>query len=301
MFDSQFQIRKINENLEKNLNNKFSILFVYQSEYSLIINDINYYIIDSTLILLAPGDFFTLRISRNSKAPAAEFYKIDFDSQWLERVSDEGINLLECFLHKQISRLPCISLNNVQYNHVKQEIEGIYALFSGEQDLYGNVLESKLKTAELLISINKAYRENNSFNLENKALVINDAVQRVSDYMRTNYWDDISIEMLSVMFKINRNQLCRQFKELTGVSPIRFLINYRLSCACGFLNQGFSVEETCSKVGFSNLPHFSKSFKNRYGMCPSQYRSQKEINRSLVSPTFCARLKELRYTYHSNC
>lgn len=278
MLDAQFQIRNISENLENKLIAKFSILFVYQNEYSLSINEKSYYIVNPTVILLSPGDFLTLRISRSSKAPVGKFFEIDFDSQWMERVSDEGTILLECFSHKQISKLPCISLNSIQFDLLKREVNDIYALYTKEQDLYGNALEYKLKTAELLITINRLYRENNSFNLENRALVVSDAVQRVSDYMRTNYWDEISIEMLSVMFKINRNQLCGQFKELTGLSPIRFLINYRLSCACGLLRQGFSVEETCSKVGFSNLPHFSKSFKNRYGMCPSQYRNCKKID-----------------------
>ncbi|OQA42428.1 MAG: putative response regulatory protein [Spirochaetes bacterium ADurb.Bin315] len=275
MYDVQLQKRQIGIRVERELINKFCAIFLHDGEYELSVNEKHYSIKQPSIVLLGPGDFFSLEASRQKATLSKTYDEIDFDDQWMERVSDSGTILMECFTHKQISGLHCILLEEDQAEVVKEAIEEIRKLDERKKDEYGNALTYKLKTAELLILINRLYRINNSFILTNKALVVSDAVQRVSDYIRVNYWDEISIEMLSVMFRINRNLLCKQFKELMGVSPIQYLINYRLSSACSFLEQGFSVEETCSKVGFSNLPHFSKSFKKRYGVSPSQYQGRR--------------------------
>lgn len=230
------------------------------------------YVLDRpAIVILSPMDSLMLRSNHNSKVVVPDVYEVEYDVNWVERVSDDGTNLMECFHHKQISHIPYICLDDSQFKNAQYDFDRLLKLTQMDGNIYGVTLECKLLSAQMLINTNRVYRRSNNFTMNNSSLVVNDSVQRVLDYIRENYWDDISIEMLSVMFKINRNQLCKLFKDLTGTSPIRYLIEYRLSTACSFLEQGFSVEETCSKVGFSNLPHFSKSFKQRFGISPKQY------------------------------
>lgn len=271
MQDSLFKVSYGKISPGRRLISHHTLMFICQGGFEIYLNGESYALENPSIVILSPMDSFQLKNNFNSKVAVPDAYEVEYDVNWIERVSDDGTNLMECFHHKQISHIPYILLNESQYSNACADFDRLMKLSQMDGHIYGALLECKLLSAEMLINTNRVYRKSNNFTMSNSSLVVNDSVQRVLDYIRENYWDDISIEMLSVMFKINRNQLCKLFKDLTGTSPIRYLIEYRLSTACSFLEQGFSVEETCSKVGFSNLPHFSKSFKQRFGVSPKQY------------------------------
>lgn len=65
------------------------------------------------------------------------------------------------------------------------------------------------------------------------------------------------------------------FKSETGDAPIRHLINIRLEKAMELLQSGFagSIQEVAVQVGYEDAYHFSKLFKKRYGIPPSQVKS----------------------------
>ena len=58
----------------------------------------------------------------------------------------------------------------------------------------------------------------------------------------------------------------------------RHLINIRLERAKKLLEEGkvLSIQEVAMMVGYDDAYHFSKLFKKRYGMPPSQSRMAKE-------------------------
>ncbi len=64
------------------------------------------------------------------------------------------------------------------------------------------------------------------------------------------------------------------FKSETGNAPIRYLINIRLEKAKELLEGGYegSIQEVAAQVGYDDAYHFSKLFKKRYGISPSQAR-----------------------------
>ena len=68
------------------------------------------------------------------------------------------------------------------------------------------------------------------------------------------------------------------FKAETGTSPQRCLLAFRLEQARLLLETGRkSVKETAAFVGM-DLSHFTKSFKARFGLTPTAYRTG-EISR----------------------
>ena len=66
----------------------------------------------------------------------------------------------------------------------------------------------------------------------------------------------------------------RMVKYLTGLTPSRFVLYVRLKIAAGLLERdGVSVSDVCYKVGFNNLSYFTRTFKDRYGVTPSEYHA----------------------------
>ncbi len=69
--------------------------------------------------------------------------------------------------------------------------------------------------------------------------------------------------------------LCHRFSAQTGQSPRQYQKSLKLQRAAELLVTTFlCVKEVMDKVGVSDLRHFTRSFKQSYGLTPSQYRQR---------------------------
>ena len=83
---------------------------------------------------------------------------------------------------------------------------------------------------------------------------------------------DLNVEMLASSVGISRVHMHRKLKELTNQSARDFIRGIRLKQAATLLtSKKLSISEVAYATGFSNLSHFSNSFKEFYGMSPSEY------------------------------
>lgn len=70
---------------------------------------------------------------------------------------------------------------------------------------------------------------------------------------------------------LSRMQLYRKVKSLTNQSVAEFIRNQRLKRAAYLLKEGIMVSQVAYSVGYSSLSNFSKIFKEKYGVPPSEY------------------------------
>ncbi len=83
---------------------------------------------------------------------------------------------------------------------------------------------------------------------------------------------DLNVEMLASNVGMSRVHMHRKLKELTGQSARDFIRSIRLKQAANLLSgEKLSVSEVMYALGFTNLSHFSNSFKEFYGMSPKEY------------------------------
>lgn len=106
------------------------------------------------------------------------------------------------------------------------------------------------------------------------------AIDRIRMHMLENCADNRPIEDLSNEFGISYSYLRRLFLERTGMSIKEYQLNIRIQRSCDILtNTNQSIKKIADILGFSNTFHFSKSFKNRRGMSPTEWRhrTRKEL------------------------
>jgi len=95
----------------------------------------------------------------------------------------------------------------------------------------------------------------------------------IIQYIQSNYDKEISYEDLSEEFYMNPVYMNRIFKKNTGTSLHAFIINYRINMAMELLrSSNISVREIAFATGFTDVPHFGKTFKKMTGVSPSRYR-----------------------------
>ena len=60
---------------------------------------------------------------------------------------------------------------------------------------------------------------------------------------------------------------------ITDLTPVAFVLQVRLNYARRLIStQDISLTTIASKCGFQNLSHFSKAFKQQFGVSPLQFR-----------------------------
>lgn len=96
----------------------------------------------------------------------------------------------------------------------------------------------------------------------------------VITYIEKHYQEPLSLQQLSRLISCNDQYLCRFFREIAGVSPIRYLISYRLERACSLLaHTSQPITEIALDCGFENISYFIRKFREEKGCTPKEYRN----------------------------
>lgn len=92
----------------------------------------------------------------------------------------------------------------------------------------------------------------------------------------------IDMEQISDAMSLSRKQLRSRVMDLTGLTPIAYVLQVRLEYAKQLMaDNGLSLTQIANKCCFQNLSHFSKAFKQQYGVPPQQYRKGIDGTRKL--------------------
>ena len=101
-------------------------------------------------------------------------------------------------------------------------------------------------------------------------------VEQIVSYFEDHYHEKISLDHIAENMYLSPFYISKIFKSETGDTPIRHLINIRLEKAKELLEggKGGSIQEVAASVGYDDAYHFSKLFKKRYGISPSQAKKK---------------------------
>lgn len=100
-------------------------------------------------------------------------------------------------------------------------------------------------------------------------------VRQVKDYISVNYMHDISLQTLADIVCMTEESFSRFFRNKTGRTPKRYLIDYRLGIAARLLlTTKLSVAEIGYSSGFNTLCHFNRLFRESKGCTPSEFRER---------------------------
>ena len=143
--------------------------------------------------------------------------------------------------------------------------ETLLAAKSANADAYFKVLSGITQILSLEYS-NVEYVETSSVH---KTFAKNVKQQIDLNYTNPNF----HIEAVAQMLYVSHAHMSRIFKEVMGITPVRYLIEVRLNYAAKLLSEpGTKVKDLCEACGFSDEAHFMKSFKKKFGVTVNEYK-----------------------------
>lgn len=98
-------------------------------------------------------------------------------------------------------------------------------------------------------------------------------IMKAKTFVETHLADaSLSVERLAEELNLGREQCYRKIMALTGLSPSAFIRKLKLQRASQLLAaKAGPVSQIAYQVGYENLSHFSKAFKEEFGKLPSEY------------------------------
>ncbi len=104
-------------------------------------------------------------------------------------------------------------------------------------------------------------------------------MRRFMDVIEANMGNvDFSAEDVEAMLKISRWHLMSKVKSLVGMTPTEFIRETRLAHAAKLIDEGkLSMTQITYMIGMSDSRYFSRCFKQKYGVTPTEYKNRKKI------------------------
>ncbi len=94
------------------------------------------------------------------------------------------------------------------------------------------------------------------------------------NYIQTNY-RTVTLEDLSNEFYLTAPYLSKYIREKAGRKFSDIVTELRMQHACNMLkSQGQSIEQIAEEAGYPSVEHFSRRFKEIYGITPAAYRNR---------------------------
>ena len=137
----------------------------------------------------------------------------------------------------------------------------------------------EIKTVELLLKIWETVYENANISESipaAKATAHTQAqLQIMMQYIHKNYSEHITLADIAQTVSVSKSSALNIFNKYLRISPVNYLINYRLKCAAKLLaSTDSNIYTIASNTGFENTGYFCRSFKELFGVTPSEYRKK---------------------------
>ena len=103
----------------------------------------------------------------------------------------------------------------------------------------------------------------------------NTRIEGICRQMHRDYRSDRTISDYAAECRLSESRFSHLFKERTGVSPHRYLLEIRIGYACELLmGTDLSIAQICTEIGIADQNYFSRVFKKIQHCSPSEYRKR---------------------------
>lgn len=182
----------------------------------------------------------------------------------------QDLTWLMPFIRRDGSEIEAFSLGPTTAQRVAGFIEMIDYLLSEQSGAWP--CRSRSYLLELLFLVERLTSSAQSISCQIKP---SNGMDEIVLYLHQNYASQVTLAELARVFHINRTSLVQRFHETTGVTIRSYLINLRIRVASMLLRDTMlPIVEVAERVGFKDITHFGRTFKQVMNMTPSDYRRE---------------------------
>ena len=269
------------------LSDKFLILISENSDYVSVREG----------FLYGAFDYILSPIKEESLVNSLNLVYENFAVKFLEeKISDKINEIVEAIIaadKESVNNLINDIIEKIYEGLNYSNINGAVATVKAKQRIYEKLIEKKswlvkfvsinykinlnyehIRKDDLLLEWHKDFEE--IINIIDKYKILNKKlIVQIGNYVVDHIDDKLSLDSVAKAVYLNKSYVSHIFKRETGISFVEFLTNVKVDRArILLLENDKKVHEIANQVGFTDTEYFSKIFKNKTGLTPTQYRKE---------------------------
>ncbi|WP_423055529.1 helix-turn-helix domain-containing protein [Acetobacterium carbinolicum] len=153
-------------------------------------------------------------------------------------------------------------------------IQEAYEYYKEEEFGYELIVREKLShmwylIVKNMVSVLKQQSQNVNHNIVR--------IKAMLDFLHHHYEKPLDLQQIAEVVGISERECLRCFQKNIGITPIQYLLKYRISLAARLLEDtDIPITEICTRVGFDSPSYFSKIFKRFMHFTPSDHRKRQK-------------------------
>ena len=257
----------------------YVLLLVKEGTLCITQSDVNYEVLPNQYIFLAAGEEHAgfrassgrlsyLWVHFSLPEPAAVSWEEALLFEELQRAKEmtSGNNLYVMPEYGEISFIRKVSLLFNQLLDLSRN-EKMYTKYIADYAL-----------SSLVMEISQEF-----FDAQNKSTQnIPPCVAKVMEWIRANYYQQLTVSTIAGEFGYNADYLSTLFKKSARISLVQFINKTRIDISKSLIvTYDITVKETAYSCGFADEKYYMKTFKKLENMTPSEYKkafTKKMIN-----------------------
>ncbi|MDF2713862.1 MAG: AraC family transcriptional regulator [Paenibacillus sp.] len=247
------------------------ILYVYEGSGHVILDDRFYAVNPRTLIIFKPFQLHCIRMDIPPKYTCSLFKVkpsfLDQCAHFLPRCHD----MISGFINHNESR-QIFQLNDAQHVQLDDRFRNLFeTLRTSPLNMHEEAVI--LFVLNFFVDLTIKIMPNANAGQPIKPFRTTQRVGEVLKWIDANYKEQFKLDKLAEDLHYSASYMSKLFRRQTGKSIPEYVTEKRLEQARILLHtQTLSVEEISEQTGFNSPSYFIRTFKNKYGVPPHQYR-----------------------------
>lgn len=187
---------------------------------------------------------------------------------FLEEHNKDNCDLLSCFQLASKRKLNLIRLDTKQIHLLKQNLTHLEQEVQNEA--FGSAILKNALFIQLMVQINRLFLGMDATRSMDD-IQYDPRIEDILSFINTNLDKNLSIDMISKTFYLNRYYLMHLFKRETGYTLYGYIQKKRLIKASDLIKNGMQAGEVCTLCGFGDYSSFVRAFKKEFQLSPKQY------------------------------
>lgn len=227
-----------------------------------------------------------------------ETFCISLISRGIEQINFDGQSFFSEEGNISITNPYEIHSNPIADNNIQLDFNTIYIskdlmkyLFNGKNITFVNRKIENIEAKHRFIILKNAIDTRNSKNIELRLHQFVNILQhytqenekeylepninsfnQVGDFIENNICDKFCLNELSKVANINKFGFLKKFKTSTGMTPMHYILMKKIFSSKKLITSQSELTEIAYQYNFTDMAHFSKTFKRYVGLSPKMYQ-----------------------------